>query len=854
MAGPGTIRAGRAAVEVTLTDKLDRGLRRAQAKLRSFAAGAKRIGTAMTGMATSLGIPIAFATKTFADFEDQMAIVRAVTSASGNDFAKLTDTAKELGRTTSFTAGQVADGMISLGRAGFSAAEILDSIPSVLDLSRASAVELGEATDIAAGTLRAFGLAATDMERVADVLTATANNSAQTLTDLGESMKYAAPIAEEYGMSLEQTAKALGVLANMQIKGSMAGTSLRQIMLRLADPKVQGQLKAIGVNALDSAGQLRPLGDIMLELGKAMANMSNAERIKLGEDLFDRRAVGGALKLAKSNFPALEKAIDQAGGTAKRTAKTMNATLGGAFRRLLSAAEGVMLAIGDALKKALEDLAAKLTAVAGWVTKVIEANKGLVVIIAQVVKWLGVAGVGLLAMAGVTKILATALGGLSGVIKAVAIALRGLWLVAGAVASPVGLIVAAVGVAAAVFVDWRKVMAAVTDFVSRNFGDLVGRIGAAINTIKQLVSRGDLSGALRVGAEAMKLLWAEMVHFLMSAWVDFKGQFIGSAPDFVESVKGWWKTITNVVAGAVQMISSLWNSATEYLGSAWNAVAGFIGEKFKGVSKMIADEGYSMADAWYDAQLLMVQGFAGIEKAWVNTTTFLANAWTKFTTGFKSGWGTAQNWISKKFLGLMKLFDKDLDVEQVSKILDDDFAKDKNARNKAAEEAIASREAERKKRVDAINDERDQTMAAVEDRRQAARREAEQAANAQRDDLDQSLADARANFDKAMQDALPKPGEKPGVNMSEKMDDFEAAVADAEAAFAGMKAGKGGVAGADLAAGVGKVSSAGTFSAAAVRGMGSISAAEKTAENTKRTADGIDKLNKNTKRNALAFA
>ena len=98
---------------------------------------------------------------------------------------------------------------------------------------------------------------------------------AQTLEDLGESMKYVAPIAEEYGMSLEQTAKSVGALANMQIKGSMAGTSMRQIMLRLADPAVQKQLRAAGVEAMDAANNLRPVGDILLELGQAMQEFSS---------------------------------------------------------------------------------------------------------------------------------------------------------------------------------------------------------------------------------------------------------------------------------------------------------------------------------------------------------------------------------------------------------------------------------------------------------------------------------------------------------------------------------------------------------------------------------------------------
>ena len=120
--------------------------------------------------------------------------------------------------------------------------------------------DLAEATNIAGNTLRSFGLAAEDMGRVADVMTATANNSAQTLTDLGEAMKYAAPVADAYGLSIEQTSKALGALANFGIKGSMAGTTMKNIMLQLANPSIRKQIEGLGVSVTDAAGNFRDVG------------------------------------------------------------------------------------------------------------------------------------------------------------------------------------------------------------------------------------------------------------------------------------------------------------------------------------------------------------------------------------------------------------------------------------------------------------------------------------------------------------------------------------------------------------------------------------------------------------------
>jgi acetyl-CoA C-acetyltransferase len=116
-------------------------------------------------------------------------------------------------------------------------------------------------------------------------------------------MKYAAPIADEYGASLEDTAKALGVLANMQIKGSMAGTSLRMIFMKLADPAVREQLRAMDVD-------LSNIGDTMIGIGRAMAKMSRPERLAFAKEFFDQRAAAAVVKLAKSDFPALAEAID----------------------------------------------------------------------------------------------------------------------------------------------------------------------------------------------------------------------------------------------------------------------------------------------------------------------------------------------------------------------------------------------------------------------------------------------------------------------------------------------------------------------------------------------------------------
>lgn len=395
MATTNEIKSGSAYVELTLKDsRFAAGLSAAAARLKKFGSLASQIGDKMLQVAAGAALPAGLATKTFMGFEDQLKAVQAVTGATGESFKRLYEQAKELGRTTSFTAAEVGAGMLNLARAGFSPAEIQQAIAGVMDLSRATGTDLALSSDIAAGTLRAFSLEAREMTRVSDVLVATANGSAQTLEDLGESMKYVAPIAEEYGLSLEETSKALGVLANMQIKGSMAGTSMRMLMTQLADPGVQARIERMGVAVKDLQGNLRTdLGAMLLELGRAMQGMGSGERIALLKDLFDQRAMGAAAKLAKADFPALAKAIDEAAGKADATARVMDSGLGGAFRMMTSAIEGVAIALGEALSGQLSGWMQTIQEISLEIVEWIKNHQALLGTIVKVVGAVAAAGV-----------------------------------------------------------------------------------------------------------------------------------------------------------------------------------------------------------------------------------------------------------------------------------------------------------------------------------------------------------------------------------------------------------------------------------------------------------------------------
>jgi TP901 family phage tail tape measure protein len=418
MAATANIKAGRAYVEVTAeTSKLRRNLAEAQAELRSFSKSCAALGREMAAFGGALSLPFALAEKSFAGFDDKMRLVQAVTNATGEAFESLTRTAQRLGREASFTAQQVADAMIALGRMGFDRGEIEASISSVLNLSRATGTELSESADIAANSMRIFALEASKMSKVSDILTATANGSAQTLTDLFEALKMAGPQAAAAGETIDELCAALGVMANMGVKGSLAGTALRKAYVQFADVKVQKMLREVGVEATDANGNLRRMAEVMRDIAAATAKMPTAERLSFMKDVFDVRGMMSGMSLTKDigELDEFLAKLKDVSGQADATAKAMDAGIGGSFRLFQSAVEGAMNATGEALNSTIKPMVERITSVINSFTRWIEANRSLVASVAVAVGSIAALGAALMAIGAVGRVLSTGIGALSGV-------------------------------------------------------------------------------------------------------------------------------------------------------------------------------------------------------------------------------------------------------------------------------------------------------------------------------------------------------------------------------------------------------------------------------------------------------
>lgn len=667
MAGAsGNVRAGKAFVELMLDQtKLERGLKSAQAKIRNFGNSLTSAGKSMVTVATLAAAPFAYATKTFAGFDDEMRLVKGVTGATEKEFQSLTAVAEKLGRETSFTAKQVAEAMTALGRMGFKPKEIENAIPAVLNLSRATGTDLGEAAEIAANNMRVFGIESSRMTEVADILTATANGSAQTLTDLAEGLKMAGPQAAAAKDSIVNVSGALGVLANMGIRGSLAGTALRKAYSQFANTKIQSKLKAVGIATTDANGNLRAMPDIMADIARHMNSLPTASRIAFAEEIFDLRGSLAGLQLG-GNIDQLEEFIQKlktVQGTAENTAKEMDAGIGGAFRIFMSAVEGCQIAIGRIIGEALTPYMNKLSTVLTGVAEWIAAHKEVVLMAVKVIAGFLAAGAALITLGLLFKgvamtvgVLSTAFTVLKTVILAPVIAVKALvaafallkaamittkvvalamW---SAIASPAFIVGAALAVLVGVVWNLTGAWKICSDAVNGLAGDfrtafaaIKDVVGKTWEVIKIALASGDLAGAAKVGLSALKVVWLQGLFPLKKAWLELKN-FLADAWTIViySILKGGYHLWYGLLYGFQYLwkcILKVWYPLVNFLEDSWTVTSTAIlklgNDLWYGLLVGLKYIGNAMQKAWNYIWDGIVSAFEKtvleIQKAWIRT-------------------------------------------------------------------------------------------------------------------------------------------------------------------------------------------------------------------------------------------
>jgi TP901 family phage tail tape measure protein/lambda family phage tail tape measure protein len=347
--------------------KATRGITRALGGLAIAAAGAFSVGQLVRQIST---------------FETSMSKVAAISGATESQLRALRDTARTLGATTEFSAGQAADGLGFLAMAGFNAKEALAAIPSVLDLATASGMDLASTADIASNIMSGFGIEAGNAANVSDVLAAASSRANTNVSQLGQAMSTVAPISAALGIGLEDTAAAIGVMSDAGIQGERAGTALRGILAALAGPTAAAQeaMSNYGLTVKDVDPATNGLAEVMQTLGERGLSTADAMAI------FGREAASGALVLVEGAARVAEfgSELRNVDGAAADMANTMRDNLGGDLTTLQSTVSGLILALGDAgLTDAIRGVIKFVTVLVGGITDLVNGVSAVAQMIAN---------------------------------------------------------------------------------------------------------------------------------------------------------------------------------------------------------------------------------------------------------------------------------------------------------------------------------------------------------------------------------------------------------------------------------------------------------------------------------------
>jgi len=335
---------------------------------KSFAKMGAGILAAVTAFKTITSV-IGSAIKSFRDFEFQMAKVRAVTGASNSDFKKLSSSAKDLGRTTFFTATQVAELQTNYAKLGFTTTEILNAQEATLQLATATGSDLARAAIVAGSAVRGFGLDADETQRVVDVMAVSFTSSALDIEKFQTSMTKVAPIAKSAGFSIEDTTAIMAQLADSGIEASIAGTSLRNILLKMQDPN-SDLVKSFG-KTIHSLDELTPALAKFSEEGGSLAEIMEVVDLR-------QAAAFEQMITSRERTVNLRDSLLDANGAAKEMAEIVGENMEGAFKRFTSALEGLAINITEGfIGKAVTSFLENVTGILTFVNEFIDTSKTL---------------------------------------------------------------------------------------------------------------------------------------------------------------------------------------------------------------------------------------------------------------------------------------------------------------------------------------------------------------------------------------------------------------------------------------------------------------------------------------------
>lgn len=640
-----------AATTSTTLSKIDVAGQKMESVGNSIAGAGKK----MMGITTIIGGVGIAAVKTAADFDSAMSQVAAVSGATGDDFDALRDKAREMGAKTKFSATEAAEAMNYMAMAGWKTGDMLDGIEGVMNLAAASGEDLATTSDIVTDALTAFGLTAKDSGHFADILAAASSNANTNVSMMGETFKYCAPIAGALGFSAEDTAEAIGLMANAGIKSTQAGTALRTIMNNLSgDIKISG--KAIGdvtIATTNADGSMRSLSDILGDCRTAFGNLTESEKAQTAESLVGKNAMSGFLALmnaAPADVDKLSGAIANCDGVSEKMATTMQDNLAGQLTILKSQLQELAISFGDILMPAIRSIISKLQ---GFVDKLNGMDEGtkrtivtiallvasigpLLIIIGTTISKIGVAMQGFVKLANGVSKLKVAIQGGTGILGKLGAALGG-------VSAPVLAVVAVIAVLVAAFVHlWRT---------NEDFRDAI--IGTW-NRIKDTIS-GFCQGIVD-RLNALGFQFTDIVDVLKTVWDGFCQILAPIFEGVFNHIANILSTVTGVITGILDVFigiftgnwSQAWTGVKEIFSSIWNGISSFF-TNILNVIKGVAD---------------VVLGWFGTSwnEVWTNIKTFFEGIWNGIVSFFTGIWETIKNIVQTGIMLIGSILEAAVDI------------------------------------------------------------------------------------------------------------------------------------------------------------------------------------------------
>lgn len=549
----------------------------ASSRLRSAGQSMTSAGAGLTAGVTLPVVGIGVAALHMAgQFESSMNMMQAVSGATADEMAQVSDTAIALGSDLTLpgtSASDAALAMVELSRAGLSVQESMDAARGVLQLSAAAQIGNAQAATITANALNTFGLAGTEAATVANLLAGGANASSAEITDMAAAIQASGAVAASMGVPIDSLTTAIALMANAGIAGSDAGTSLKTMLMRLGAPTQESAalMRELGVSVFDASGTMLPMEQIIGQFSSALGGMTMEQRNAALATIFGADAIRAAnvvLLGGTEAFNAMEQAVT-AEGQAQMLAAAQTAGFQGSLDGLRSTVETVLLTVG----------APFLTMLTGWVQWLSNAVGRLAEISPGMLNMIVLIG---LAVAAIGPLLMV-LGSMT----------TGLGIVAGAIGfllSPIGLVIIAVGLLAAAVVQHfggvqatiqaasefvQGILTALSGFIQGNQAETMGWVDQAWAQIQTIVTtiinavEAIIRSVLTVVSGFIDAHGAEIAAFIQRAWTQI-GTIINLALTLINEV------ITRVLGAIKQFIDQHGAEILAILTTAWNLIQALI--------------------------------------------------------------------------------------------------------------------------------------------------------------------------------------------------------------------------------------------------------------------------------------